>query len=202
MYCRKCGKEISEKVRYCNYCGVAVGVNGNSDNCKRKKNRKILIVAFCSLLILSLVAGVGIRRQVFERNIRNAIDKAWKDGSTDDVPVFLQEIDKKSAYEIVSIVKGDIYTINVVVKGIDLRREMNSRLFEDFLSLMDDDVWDNYICELIEKCEYVETETIIYVTPLENEYNVFFSDTFVDAMSGKIYSYCMDVIDEIMGGVQ
>ena len=64
---------------------------------------------------------------------------------------------------------------------------------------MNEGVLNEYLINLIEQCEVVETHASIYIEQLESEYSVYFSDTFVDAMSGKIYSFFLDLFKKSLG---
>lgn len=77
MYCRKCGKQINDQNKFCNYCGtpvVTAGGIGNSGNGRMaaddhlnptstQKSKKSVIVGFCigiiALIVVTLIFFVG-----------------------------------------------------------------------------------------------------------------------------------------------
>lgn len=167
-----------------------------------KKVKRILLIT--AVIIVLAVSAVGFwiytNNASFEKDIKNSIDSAWKEADTDDAPAFLQEITRLSSYEIISIEEGDIYTINVVVRGIDLGSHLKELSYEDFPQADDEGALNDYLLGIIENCEIIETATVIYAEPSVEGYEISFSDAFVDAMSGKIYSYYMDLIEGVLEG--
>lgn len=162
-----------------------------------KKRKNILIVLVC--IVLALGTGVFFFGKKFvEKKIIKTIEMTWNNSETEDEPEFLKEITKKSSYEIVSIEDGDIYTVNVVVKGIDVGEKLKNLTYEDFAKVESEKEWDGYMREIIEACEIIETPAAIYAEKTKDGYEISFTDTFVDAMSGKIYSYYMDIVNETL----
>ena len=198
MYCRKCGRQISERSTHCKYCGVKV-LSGRRGLLKSKE-RELLFVAIGILLAVIITVGLWIYfiNASFEKKIKNSIEVAWNEVNIDDAPAFLQTIAQLSAYEIQSIEKGDTCTIHVVVRGVYLGNELKKLSHDDFPQTKDEDVLNDYLLGIIEKCDYVETATVIYAEPATDRYKIYFSDTFVDAMSGKVYSYYMDLIEGVL----
>ena len=71
-------------------------------------------------------------------------------------------------------------------------RQVRRLQFEDIDELND------FLCTKIDNATNCNTKTEIYATKIDGKYNISFSDEFVDAMSGKIYSYSSNVLmDEI-----
>lgn len=167
-----------------------------------KKSKTILLVVGVIIILAAISAGLWMHfnNASFEEDIKNSIDSAWGESDTDDTPAFLQEITRLSSYEVTSIEEGDTYTINVVVKGIDLGSELKELSYEDFPQADDEDALNDYLLSIIENCEIIKTSTVIYAEPSAEGYEISFSDTFVDAMSGKIYSYYMDLIEGVLEG--
>ena len=167
-----------------------------------KKSKKMLLIV--SMIIVLAVIAVGLwmyfNNASVEEDIKNSIDYAWNKADIDDAPAFLQEITRLSSYEITSIEEGDTYTINVVVRGIDMGSHLKELSYEDFPQADDEDALNDYLLGIIENCEIIETIAVIYAEPSAEGYEISFSDTFVDAMSGKIYSYYMDLIEGVLEG--
>lgn len=56
MYCNKCGKEISQDTKFCNYCGTQIIDNqSKNDNSKPKKKKKFYQKWWVWLIIVLLV---------------------------------------------------------------------------------------------------------------------------------------------------
>ena len=198
MYCRKCGKTIPDESKYCPYCRTAVNVE-NKKTTRKKKKRGVIIGITISLTVFALFLGAlfWMNKDSVGKDIQSAIDSAWSETDTDDSPAFLQEITRISSYEITDIEQGEIYTVHVRVKGIDLGKQLKNVAFDEFPQ--EEDALNEYLIEIIQKCASVETEANIYVEMTEARNKVTFSDTFIDAMSGKIYSYYMGLIEDMVG---
>lgn len=135
-----------------------------------------------------------------EEQIAEAIEQTWNEAVGKDEPAYLQEIGKRSSYEIISMEGENEYIIHTVVSGIDMSGELDSMSMDDIPQ--DEAEINALLIEMIGRCPQVETEAQIYARKTEDGYQISFSDTFVDAMSGKIYSYYTQKIDEMTGGVQ
>ena len=55
MFCRNCGNEISEQVKFCPKCGAAVSVEENRAVPKKRKGKKILIAVIVVLVIFIML---------------------------------------------------------------------------------------------------------------------------------------------------
>lgn len=166
----------------------------------KNKPRYTIIISAVVILVAAIVVGIWIysNRISPEEKISEAIAAAWDEATANDDPNYLQEIEKVSSYEIIELEKGDYYTVHVAVTGIDLGTELENLTQEDLPE--DEEGINALLVELISRCPQVETTTVIYAEPTEDGFDISFSDTFVDAMSGKIYSYYMNQIEEITGG--
>ena len=185
------------------------------------KSKRILVVVLSIILVMCMSIVLGAckkesqneytppnsgpteakpQESSYEEDIKNSIISTWGEAITGDSPLFLQEITRLSSYEITNITEDDIYIINVVVSGIDLGSKLKELPYEDFPPADDEDTINDYLLNIIKSCEITKTTTVIYAKPLADGYEISFSDTFVDAMSGKIYSYCMDLVDGILEG--
>ena len=67
MFCIKCGKEIHDNSKFCNYCGASVenekeenGKRIDEDNAEKDKKRsmKVLLTVLVSLLIILVIGGI------------------------------------------------------------------------------------------------------------------------------------------------
>lgn len=186
---------------FCPYCGTKI-VLQNEDGNKSKRTKKI-VLAICAMIVLATIT-VGVWLFVdnisFKEGIKKSIEAAWSEADKNDVPPFLQEITRRSSYEIISVEKGDTCTVDVVVKGVDLGSELKAISYEELPQSEEETAINDFLLDIIENCEIVETPAVIYAKPSGESYEIVFTDTFVDAMSGKIYSYCMDLVGEALEG--
>lgn len=203
--CSKCYMLFEDDVNFCSQCGSVTFVFEKKKSYKKnievkKGNIQNIFKTIGIVLAISIAVGLWIYfiNASFKKEIKNSIEVAWSEVDTDDAPAFLQKIALLSAYEIKSIEKGDTCTIHVVVRGVDLGNELKELSYEDFPQTKDEDVLNDYLLEIIEKCKYIETTTVIYAEPATDGYKIYFSDAFVDAMSGKVYSYYMDLIEGVL----
>lgn len=160
----------------------------------------MLIVTILMIVIIGITISGCFNRNGMpsKEEFQAAIDGTWSESIGSDDPDFLKAIDEISSYKIVSIEEGEFYTINVKVTGIDLGVELDG--MDQSLVIEGEEAMNAYLLELIGRCSQVETETVVYATLTDDGIQITFSDTFVDAMSGKIYSYYTQKIEEMMGG--
>lgn len=163
----------------------------------RKKTIFVLLTLIC---IGGVVVGslFFLNKKSVEEDIINTIEMVWNNTETGEEPDFLKEITKRSSYEIVSIEESDVYCVNVVVKGIDVGEQLKALSYDDFAKIQDEKELNQYLLEIIGESKVVETSTVIYAEPVGEGYEISFTDTFVDAMSGKIYSYYMNIANEVL----
>jgi hypothetical protein len=167
---------------------------------KQKKKITIALIGAIALAIAIILFVVYRNSTLSEEDILRAIDDAWNNAADSNDPDYLQAIERVSTYEIVSIEDGDYYTIHMMITGIDVGSELEQISLESFAQ--DEDAVNAYLIELINQCLQVQTEAVIYAIPKDDGLQITFSDEFVDAMTGKIYSYYMDKVEEILGGTQ
>lgn len=166
-----------------------------------EKMSKRVIVPIVAIIVVAVTAvGIWFFSQPSEQElITVAIDLAWSDATREDDPDYLKEIGKRSSYKVVSVTEENgLFVVDVLVAGVEMSAELEQLQQEDFPQ--DEQAINKYLAEVIERCPIVETETVVYATPSEDGYQITFSDDFVDAMSGKIYSYYMEKVEEYMGG--
>ena len=167
---------------------------------KQKKNIVLAVIGIIIVAIALILFGIYRNNVPTEEDFLRAIDDAWNNASDPDDPDYLLAIERVSMYEIINIESGDYYTIHVEVTGIDIGHELNQINPNDYPQ--DETAINAYLIELVKKCPKVETKCTIYATVVDDVIQITFSDTFVDAMTGKIYSYYMEKVNEIMGGAQ
>lgn len=163
--------------------------------------KRLFMVLLAAAVAVSAAVGFWLfSRPSTEEQIAAAIEQTWNEAVGDDEPAYLQEIGKRSSYEIISMEGENEYIIHTVVTGIDMSGELDSMSMEE---LPQDEAEINaLLIEMIGRCPQVETEAVIYAQHTEDGYQIAFSDTFVDAMSGKLYSYYTKKINEMAGGVE
>ncbi|MGN1307517.1 MAG: zinc-ribbon domain-containing protein [Faecousia sp.] len=84
MFCEKCGKELKQNVRFCNYCGASLESTQAApvQPTKNKKSKKILMLCAASIVVIAAVLTgvvVGIR------NGGSAVGLKYDWGTIDDV---------------------------------------------------------------------------------------------------------------------
>ncbi len=166
-------------------------------------NRKLRTVIACAALVGAVICGVLIwwvirdsRREMF----RAAIEEAWNRSDAGDLPEYLRYIETFSEFEVEKVETGDPVIITVTVRGIDLGGELKKMDPAGYFGATDEASMNDYLMDLVKIARPTEVTTIVYAWPQEDGYRIEFSETFVDAMSGMVWSYVMDLADELTGG--
>jgi len=162
--------------------------------------RKRIKLVISVLLLTVMMTMAGCNRNTTEEAIRAAVTAQWEQSVSGEAPDYLEAVARRSSFEIVSIEEEELYTVNVLVKGIDLGEALKNIDADEFPQTHDEAVLNAYLMTLIEDCPRVDTQAVIYAQAQGDGYRIYFSETFVDAMSGKIYAYSRDVLSEVIGG--
>lgn len=162
-------------------------------------NKRTIILLTSILAAASvIVACLFLGRPTTEEQIAAAIELAWSEALRSDEPAYLQEISRRSSYEIIGMEEGNGYIIHAIVTGIDMSAELDGMPMEGLPQ--DEEGINTLLIDMVNRSPQIETETIIYAEKVAEGFQITFSDTFVDAMSGRIYSYYSNKINEITGG--
>ena len=95
MYCRNCGKELPENVKFCRYCGQAVPAAKSAgievqEKKERKRRRGLKASMIGMLLVLCVVlagtAFIWLRKADAQEIVFSALDVIYDRTSGEDVP--------------------------------------------------------------------------------------------------------------------
>lgn len=165
---------------------------------------KKLIIGLVALIAAAALALLGWR--LYENRQREtlyrAIEEAWQESESPNAPAYLQVIDLETRFEVEKVEKGDPYVITVTVYGIDLGGRLRETDPASFPDTRDEAVLNEYLLNLLDDAARTEVQTVIYAWPEDGGYRVRFSETFADAMTGMVYSYTRDLVNEMTGGAQ
>lgn len=159
--------------------------------------RRKLVWIILAALLAALAIGLAGWYLCGSRQLLRAIEEAWNRDLDEDMPRYLQYIDEHSDFRIEAIEKGEPWVITVTVTGVDLAGELKPRNFAKYDDPKD---IDDYLLSLAKKADPLERTAIIYAWQSEDGYRIQFSEAFIDAMTGGVYSYTLELIDEIAGG--
>lgn len=95
MYCRNCGKEISDKSRYCRFCGSPQNtVNGKIKNKPSKNTAAVqiaavlaamVLTALCVFLLLYFIRRPETKSKLSQETLpQEAKDEPWREALTED----------------------------------------------------------------------------------------------------------------------
>ncbi len=166
-------------------------------------NRKIRIVIACIALVGAVICGILIFRMVRDGRkemFRETIEEAWNRSDAGDLPEYLRYIETVTEFEVEKVENGDPMIITVTVRGIDLGGELKKTGPADYFGAVDEVSMNSYLIDLAKIAGPTEVTAIVYAWTEGEDYRIEFSDTFVDAMSGMVWSYVMDLVDELTGG--
>ena len=162
--------------------------------------KKIIVIVLISVVILTAIvcAIIAISNKRITQQITSEIDKTWNTVATENAqPQYLKQLNELSKYTINSIDKEDsMYVIKVTVTAPDVESQLKNI---DYAEVTGSETQiDEFLCEQVKMSQLVNTETYIYVYKTDDGYKVSFSDEFVNAMSGKMYTYSQNVyVDSI-----
>ena len=168
------------------------------------KKAKKLLPPILALLILAVIVFFAWRvYSAYQKDtLYKAINQAWQQANDKDTPEYLKYLDKHSKFKITSIEEGEPLVLNVTVRGVDVAGELRKIDSLAFDLDMDEEELNDYLISLAKQAGSTEVSTIIYAWPEENgTYRIQFSETFIDAMSGMVYSYVQELINELTGGI-
>ena len=163
------------------------------------RKRKLFLTVI-AVLIAALVIGLAgwyLWNANESRKLYNAIEEAWNRDLDDDMPEYLQYLDEISEFQIDSIEKGEPWVVTVTVTGLDLAGDLKPK---NFAKYTDPEDIDRYLLSLAKKADPLERTAVLYAWPEEDGYRIQFSETFIDAMTGGVYSFTLELIAEITGG--
>lgn len=165
---------------------------------------KKLIIGLVALIAAVALALLGWR--LYENRQREtlyrAIEAAWQESESPNAPAYLQVIDRETRFEVEKVEKGDPYVITVTVYGIDLGGRLRETDPASFPDTREEAVLNEYLLNLLDDAARTEVQTVIYAWPEGDGYRFRFSETFADAMTGMVYSYTRDLVNEMTGGAQ
>lgn len=167
------------------------------------KGKKLLLIALAVVLVAAM-AFVSWR--LYENRQREtlyrAIEEAWYESESPNAPAYLQVIDLETRFEVEKVEKGEPYVITVTVYGIDLGGRLRQTDPASFPDTREEAVLNEYLLNLLDDAARTEVQTVIYAWPEGDGYRIRFSETFADAMTGMVYSYTRDLVNEMTGGAQ
>lgn len=164
---------------------------------KKGNYKKIIFIAAGVLTVGVIVLLVLLNLPLSKSQAKEYIDSDWNESITaqENQPRYLDLLSERSVYKISSIDReNNYYTITVTVSAPNLKGYFINNSTEMPENVND---LDAFICECIEKADYVETVAEVYIYELEGKTKVSYSDAFVDAMHGGIISYSQEMLRDL-----
>ena len=130
------------------------------------------------------------------------INKKWNEVvNIENQPRYLTELNRLSQYTVNSVKKvDDVYVVKVTVSAPDLGSIMKTFDYSNLPSTENTDEINSFLCEQLKFAEIIKTETYIHAYKIDDTYQILFSDEFVDAMCGKLYTYAQSSFVDMMQG--
>ncbi len=170
---------------------------------KMSSKKIILFSAILVVLIASVVTAIIIissnSGEKPSEELINAVQTTWKSAKSDEQPKYLTKIDSLSSYKLKSVEKEDgQQVITAVVTSPDLKTQLSKIEYKDLPQTEDTEAINNFLCEQIEKADVIKTEATVYAVETNGEYKISFSEEFVNAMTGNLYSYSQTALTDIL----
>lgn len=168
-------------------------------NNKLHMNKKtIFTVALVIILILiAVLIAFYVVSAIQKSEIKKAINAAWSFNDKDKAK-YLTELDALSTYEVISIEKkGEEYIVKTAVTAPDLGERLSAIDYLDFPRDKEEDAINAFLSKQIKEAKIKKTNAEIYAYKINGKYEITFSDTFVDAMSGNVYKYSLKAFEDI-----
>lgn len=167
--------------------------------------KKIIIVFSVCIIVFLLVLAMLFFNNKPNKELIVAVDKAWNTAKTEDQPEYLTKLDELTSYELNSVEQeGDRYIIEASVMAPDLGGQLSKIDYSKLSQTESTEDINAFLCEQIEKAEIQKTISYIYAYKINGKYQISFSENFVDAMSGNLYSYSqttlVDMLQKYMEG--
>lgn len=169
-----------------------------------KKKIRAGLIALLAVLLLAALSGFLIWRVSRAQRIEMAqqvIQKVWERSLPADQPEYLQYIEMYSDFSVEKVEKGDPWVVTVRVQGVDLAGQMQKLDPEKFSADTLPEELDQYLVSQVKKSRTVYVDCFVYLYKEGDGFQVQFTETFVDAMSGMVLSYAREMVQEAMGGV-
>lgn len=188
--------------------GTAARGTNKRKNSKNRKNKIILIsvlVALC--IVLAVVIGVIVHLSAPEKvdTSENGMDKiistAWEESKTEleNTPEFVSRLENKSSFDVKDVQDDGEghYTVTVDVEAPDI-----SQALQDYQDSISDkapskEEMDKEICNIIDNAEMKNSKFTLTVIEVDGEYDVRFSDGFIDAMYGYSLAKSMNQVEDL-----
>lgn len=164
-------------------------------------NKKKAVIAGIIVIVI-MVVGIFLlmsNKKLNEGAIKRVILNDWNTLTEDDkTPVYIARIDELTEFEIIEMkYRDNIYDVLVNVEGIDLGEQLSKIDIDKFPVTVDEDELNTFLIEVISKSPKIKTKAKIQIEVINNdEYQVRYSEEFVDSMSGFIYTYSKNMVEQ------
>ncbi len=164
------------------------------------KHKTLLIaIAIVALIVLFILLFNGIKTK---KEISTAINNTWNEiVNIENQPQYLMELNDLSQYTVKSVKKVDgVYVVKATVSAPDLGAIMKTFDYNKLPNTENADEINSFLCEQLKTAEIVKTKAYIHAYKVDDTYQISFSDEFVDAMCGKLYTYAQSSFVDMMQG--
>ena len=165
-----------------------------------KKKAVIWIIA---IVVLALVCGFlvyGLWGMKQKEKLNESISQAWSKANDDDQPAYLDALAQESTYMLEDFQRGNPWVLTVTVHGVDLGGALKKADLSAFTADSTEKDINDFLILLIKQAAPTKITTRIYAWPEEDGFRIEFSETFIDAMSGNVYSYAKEALLGFTGG--
>ena len=125
-----------------------------------------------------------------EEELIAAVQESWSAAVAADQPAYLTMLGEMASYTLGSVSKEEgLYVIEATVTAPDLGGRLSEMDNADLPRSADAEDLDTFLCEQIGKADMREITAAVLAYETDGGYHISFSEEFVDAMSGYLYTY-------------
>lgn len=161
------------------------------------KIKFLLLAAFSVIMAFCLF---GCSNEALEEKIQNAVEMQWNQDNEFDENSFVKTLDDSSSFTITNVEEQEenCYIVTLDVTSPDVLNGLISYQ-KSIKEMPSDEEMNNKIKEIINNSESKTTQQTLTVFETEQGFSVVFNESFIDAMFGYSYTYCMDEMQNVLG---
>lgn len=165
------------------------------------KRNVVILIGVCIVITIMVVSVLLFKKpnSKIDNKMMIAVKNTWATTQTEEQPLYLTKLEESSSYELISVTNEDgLYIITAEITAPDVSKQLQTVDAEDFPKTEDENEINQFLCEQIEKSKTVKTKADIYAYEINGEYQISYSDSFINAMSGNLCTYSQTALTDML----